>query len=300
VPQRLFLSGGASIMPYTAQFFAEKLSVPVEYFNPFRNVQIDPAVNLEELARVAHSLGEVVGLGLRNLANCPVEMNLMPDSTLRWRAFNEKKPYFMATIFLLALVAGAIGFLFQKLATAKEKEHDDLEPQVAVIQDKGAKMKQAYDRLQHTQDEANQICNWMEGRYYWGDILTELRSSLIRSEDAVRKKYAAQKPGMEAGIWIEQMTPAAVAPAASADNGAAQPPPGQANSITLVCRAVDLTQMDPAADNTEIVYAVERELKACPMFDPKLVQSSAQISQMDSNGTFTFNITLVPQNPLKL
>ena len=42
-PQRLFLSGGASIMPYTAQFFAEKLNVPVEYFNPFRNVQIDPA-----------------------------------------------------------------------------------------------------------------------------------------------------------------------------------------------------------------------------------------------------------------
>ncbi|HWH70670.1 MAG TPA: type IV pilus assembly protein PilM, partial [Candidatus Sulfotelmatobacter sp.] len=70
-PARLFLSGGASIMPYTAQFFAEKLNVPVEYFNPLRNVQIDPAINLEELARVAHSLGEVVGLGLRNLATCP-------------------------------------------------------------------------------------------------------------------------------------------------------------------------------------------------------------------------------------
>ena len=71
---------------------------PVEYFNPFRNVQIDPSVSLEELARVAHSLGEVVGLGLRNLANCPVEMNLMPESTLRWQAFNEKKPYFIATV----------------------------------------------------------------------------------------------------------------------------------------------------------------------------------------------------------
>ena len=52
----------------TAQFFAEKLNVPVEYFNPLRNVQIDPAINLEELAKVAHSMGEVVGLGLRNLA----------------------------------------------------------------------------------------------------------------------------------------------------------------------------------------------------------------------------------------
>ena len=30
-PQRLFLSGGASVMPYTAQFFAEKLNVPVTF-----------------------------------------------------------------------------------------------------------------------------------------------------------------------------------------------------------------------------------------------------------------------------
>src|ERR1043165_10103369 len=55
-PQRLFLAGGASIMPYTAQFFAEKLNIPVEYFNALRNVQIDPALNLEDLARVAHMM----------------------------------------------------------------------------------------------------------------------------------------------------------------------------------------------------------------------------------------------------
>src|SRR5579872_7283261 len=118
-PQRLFLSGGASIMPYTAQFFAEKLNLPVDYFNPFRNIEIDPSVNLESLARVAHSLAEVVGLGLRNLANCPVEMNLMPESTVRWRTFNEKKPYFTATVFSLVAVAFAVGFLFEKLAKSK-------------------------------------------------------------------------------------------------------------------------------------------------------------------------------------
>src|SRR5882672_3952499 len=115
-PQRLFLSGGASLMPYTAQFFAEKLNVPVEYFNPFRNVDIDPSVNLEELARVAHSLGEVVGLGLRNLAHCPVELNLMPESTLSWVQFNQKKPYFIATVFSLVLVVFASSLLFKKLA----------------------------------------------------------------------------------------------------------------------------------------------------------------------------------------
>jgi outer membrane murein-binding lipoprotein Lpp len=299
-PQRVFLSGGAAIMPYTAQFFAEKLNVPVEYFNPFRNVQIDPSVNLEELARVAHSLGEVVGLGLRNLANCPVEMNLMPESTLRWRAFNEKKPYFLATIFLLALVAGAIGFLFQELASAKEKESSDLDPQVASIQSKVDRMGQAYKRLQDTLGEANQITTWMEDRYYWGNVFSELRRVLIRSEDEIKKKYSVQKPGMEAGIWVEQMTlgaeAASTTPAAGGTSGAT---PDQNAGITLVCRAVDLSGVDSAANN-EIVYAVERELKNAPVFDPKTVQPSPQLSPVDANGTFTFTITVSPQNPLKL
>ncbi len=204
-PARLFLSGGASIMPYTAQFFAEKLNVPVEYFNPFRNVQIAPAVNLEELSRVAHGLGEVVGLGLRNLANCPVEMNLMPESTLRWQALNQKKPYLVATVFSLVAVLFAIGFLFDKLAVNKEKESDRLTPKVTELSVKADKFKQAYGRLQKSKAEAEQVTDWMQARFYWGDFLSEMRRALIRSEDGIKKKMSAQKPGLEVGIWVEQM-----------------------------------------------------------------------------------------------
>src|SRR3984957_18727468 len=251
-PQRLFLSGGAAIMPYTAQFFAEKLNVPVEYFNPFRNVQIDPSVDLEELSRAAHSVGEVVGLGLRNLANCPVELNLMPDSTLRWQAFNQKKPYFIATVFSLVLVTFAVGFLFQKLAESKEKEIADLDPVVQEQQQKSQEFTRAMDRLNAIQTKANQITTWMEDRYYWGDVLGELRASLIRSENDIKKKLSAQKPNIEAGIWIEQMTSlgnpqtSADATAAPADNGA--PPSDIAiSTIALVCRAVDLST--PSGDS---------------------------------------------------
>src|SRR5437870_9701150 len=101
-PQRLFLAGGASLMPYTAEFFSEKLNLTpesVEYFNPFRNVQLDPELNREELAKVAHGLGEVVGLGLRNVAHCPVELNLMPKSSLKRQEFNQKKPFLIAAVF---------------------------------------------------------------------------------------------------------------------------------------------------------------------------------------------------------
>jgi type IV pilus assembly protein PilM len=90
-PQRLFLSGGAAIMPYTAQFFADKLNLPVDYFNPFRNIEIDPALDLEELSKCAHSFGEVVGLGLRDLSHCPVEMNLIPKHLVQRKQFGLKK-----------------------------------------------------------------------------------------------------------------------------------------------------------------------------------------------------------------
>jgi type IV pilus assembly protein PilM len=329
-PQRLFLSGGASIMPYTAQFFAEKLNVPVEYFNPFRNVQIDPSVNLEELSRVAHSMGEVVGLGLRNLANCPVEMNLMPESTLRWQSFNQKKPYLIATVFSVVLVLFAIGFLFQKLAVNKENEVANLEPRVQELNTKSDRFKQAYGKLQKAQKEADQVTTWLQQRYYWGDFLADLRQALMRSEDDIKKKLSPQKPNVEAGIWIEQMTADASLGAAAA-GAAATPPPMQmdfrnrarnpwapgdqamnpapvapppdagqsssanTNGITIICRAVSLTSVDPAA-NSAIAYAVESEIKNSPFVDPKATSLVGNIVPDDVTGTFTFTLNVAPTN----
>ena len=204
-PQRLFLSGGASVMPYTAQFFAEKLNVPVEYFNPLRNIQLDPAINLEELARVAHSLGEVVGLGLRNLAHCPVELNLMPESTLRWQSFNQKKPYFIATVFSLVAVVAAMGFLFDKLAGVKTEVLKPVEEDVAREERKEVQFKKAYheDRAK-AQQEVDQLVGWMDDRYYWARVLSELRRVLIRVEQTTKTKLRT-----DAGVWVDQVLTAA-------------------------------------------------------------------------------------------
>ena len=198
-PQRLFLAGGASVMPYTAQFFAEKLNVPVEYFNPFRNVQIDPAVNLEELARVAHSMGEIVGLGLRNLANCPVELNLMPESTLRWQSFNQKKPYFIFSVLSLVLVVAATGWLFSKLADVKMQEYETINPQVQQLQGREQQFKKAYGGLKKATNDVDQLTLWMEDRYYWADTLVELRRIFANVEKGTKVKL-----GADTGVWIEQ------------------------------------------------------------------------------------------------
>jgi type IV pilus assembly protein PilM len=298
-PQRLFLAGGASIMPYTAQFFAEKLNVPVEYFNPFRNVQIDPSVNLEALARVAHSLAEVVGLGLRNLANCPVEMNLMPESTLRWRNFNEKKPYLMCTVFVLVLVGFAVGFLFQQLAQQKVTELAKIQPQLDSANAQVQQLHRALQDLSNTRKEADRIASLIQARYYWGGVLSDMRQSLIRAESDIQKKLATQKPGVEAGIWVQAMTtiggssiPGAAGQAGGMPTGSIQ----TTNNMFLTCRAVSLASVDPSADS-DMAYMVQNEFQACQDFDPKGTTLQGTVSQPDPDGTFTFGVNVTLLNP---
>ena len=95
-PKQLLLSGGTSVIPYMDHFFKEKMEIEVEYFNPFKNVAIQ--VPPQELEKIAHSMGEVVGLGLRMVTECPVEVNLLPPSVSKRQQFMSKIPYFAASL----------------------------------------------------------------------------------------------------------------------------------------------------------------------------------------------------------
>lgn len=197
-PQRLFLAGGASVMPYTAQFFAEKLNVPVDYFNPLRNVQIDPSINLEELARVAHSLGEVVGVALRNLAKCPVELNLMPKSSLKKQQFSQKQPYFIAALCSLVLVALAIGWFSYRMTADKQAALGVVTAKLVPLQAKQRQLAEVTSQIAGAKKQIQEFSSLIEAKLYWVELLGELRRIFQETEERTRR------PGIETGIWIEE------------------------------------------------------------------------------------------------
>src|SRR5207237_5316844 len=82
-PERIFLCGGTAGMPYMREFFNEKLQLPVEFFNPLRNVAAAEPAPVADLPRSGHLLGEVVGLALRSVSSCPMELNLLPRNVVR-------------------------------------------------------------------------------------------------------------------------------------------------------------------------------------------------------------------------
>jgi type IV pilus assembly protein PilM len=339
-PDRVFLSGGATSMPYTAQFFSEKLNLPVEYFNPLRNLQIAPDLNREELAKVAHSLGEVVGLGLRNLAHCPVELNLMPKSSLKRREFAQKKPYLAAAVFCLILIVFAAYLFYNQVADAKSAALEKLQPELQKRTGDDQKLKTALNAMNQVKAEAEQLAEGLNDRAYWAKLLTVFRTALMTVEEKKEKEFSEKT-----GVWIERFipivppgtlsvpldpvvmqavaphnpnatageTPAAAAPAtppvgrktrggaAAAAQAAAASTGNEVQTIFLTCRSVNLNRIKADA-HTIIAEAVAEELRAqTNYFNPDGTKVVGEITGVDStNLTFTFNVTVKLARPAKL
>jgi hypothetical protein len=70
-------------------------------------------------------------------------------------------------------------------------------------------------------------------------------------------------------------------------------------TVKLLFRAINLTPVAPAA-NTELAFAVLRELQASPHADPAETQFEGNLNPDDQTGTFTFGIQFKLKRPLKI
>lgn len=328
-PVRVFLCGGGSIMPYAGQFFQEKLSLPVDFFNPFRSVEIGPEINVEELERVAQCFGEVVGLGLRNIAQCPVELNLVPKASLARQEFNSKKPYLLASAFALSLGVWAFGMFSQRTSVVYQEGAAKIDETLAPLNSTKESLEREEAKLKKLADEAKQLGEWMENRVYWADILGEMRRVLVETERASKVKL-----GADVGVWIDKLYSTEPAPefAAAAEEDSPRPrfmmdpilakryglkvtggdgaegesaegakktaaSTNEVAVLNLTIRAVNLR----AKANGELAYEVERNMKSSPLFDEKETQLSGTLDQVeDSAVSFTFPLKVKLKRPIKL
>jgi len=328
-PERLFLSGGASVMPYTAQFFAEKLNLPVDYFNPLRNIELDPGLDLEDLSKYAHAMGEVVGLALRDLAHCPVELNLMPKSSIQRQEFAQKKPYLVAAMMGVGLatlmVALAEGKIAEVLSAKKEDVHRTLEQMTK----KSQQLKLAMDTRTKLNKEAEGMMELSESHFYWMKILAEVRQVMMEAEAGAQAKLAGANNGtsVDVGVWVDDFelelppgspyTPDDSAPGGNQPSyggryGRNPPPRGgrgapaargpvagtgqEISDIDLICKGVDRRMISPSA-NSDLAYAVKQGLTNSASFSDAML---GPLDEKKETNLFSFTLTVHLRHPYKL
>lgn len=176
-PEKLYLAGGSSVMEYMPRFFEEKLKLPVEYLNPFQIVSVSEALQ-EPLAELAHLYSEVIGLGLRNVGVCPVEVSLVPDSLRRERIAKQKDPYFYASAFALLLCLGMTYWSFSKQYATVHQDEIRASGEVRKTELATKQVDSAYRKLNSAVGDFQQTLDMLKERDFWPDLFNKVQAAV--------------------------------------------------------------------------------------------------------------------------
>jgi len=209
-PKRVFLTGGSSQLPYLDLFIADKLSLPIAYFNPMRNVNLSPSINMTELQQNNCYMAEMVGLALRATGSCPAEVILDPPTVAAHAEKRRKRPYFVGALAAWVLLFVCMGLYFYQqitVAQARAKELDDKTENLKPITPQIATLAKEQDTLQQILKSAVDLGAQRDA---WARVLAALNSKIPE------------------GVWVTELIPVSNPPA-----GASAPhlPPTQPGGV---------------------------------------------------------------------
>lgn len=177
-PARVYLCGGSVGMPYMREFFTEKLQLPIEFFNPLRNVSVSNGVNLDDASKSARVLGELVGLALRSVGSCPMELNLRPASVERAQRLAQKRPYLiMAAVCVLLSLAGW-WLYFMRAADVENTVTSQLQEKIAPLKQFENQIDAARKDIASAQATAAPYINAVDDRDFWVRAIDDFNARL--------------------------------------------------------------------------------------------------------------------------
>lgn len=173
-PKRVFLAGGGSGAGYIAEFFAEKLKLPVEIYNGLRGVQTDRGVSVEAAQADAPAMGELVGLALRGMGSCPCEIELVPRALASSRDAARRAP---ALVLAGLCVLGALGagiFWFNRADEVIKTRAGALTKESAQLSDLANQIRQLDARQEELRQRSAQLEQAVTDRSWWAHLLNDL------------------------------------------------------------------------------------------------------------------------------
>ncbi len=299
-PDRIFLCGGAVGMPYMREFFHEKFQLPIEFFNPLRNVAVSEAASASGVAHSAHLLGELVGLALRSVTVCPMELSLLPASVVRRQELERRRPFFIAAAacVVLAMLGWSIYYTRAAQVTRETAE---------LIQQKNASMRGAETQLDKLKKQitsldsvATPLISATNERDFWPQILDDLNARLPEADIWITE-LGATSSGKLLGAGDKRAGETAPATAPPASGPATKTAAASTKSIDgVLVRGLYLYN----PKQQEIVVDYLRNLASSPFFvvDPKTPERVIKLNSVpnDTDWAFPYELQLTLRKPVKL
>lgn len=177
-PSLLLLAGGTAVIPHTDSFLKEKLKVEVDYLNPFINVPVSKDISADEIGRHAHELPQLVGLGLRQVMSCPIEINLLPPKVVQEKAFRRKQPVLVLAGLVLSLLVAVWGAYYSRMAGVAKAHDGAVSQRVAELETFERPLVATERNIAEIHDKVEQIQKVVDQRALWLEVMREIQTAL--------------------------------------------------------------------------------------------------------------------------
>lgn len=303
-PKRVLLSGGSSIIPYADHFFKEKMDMEVEYFNPFKNVPIQ--VPPEDLEKVAHNMGETVGLGLRLVGDCPIEVNLVPPSVARQRQFVKKIPYFAISMVGILLIVLCWWLYFWKTTGKRIGHRDEVAKEVADLSKVQSEIDVANKLMGEVQMRSKQLQLVIDARYFWVQFFSDLHSrvpanvwitQLIPMSDGTHLNYSGTAPVTALPAIRGRVRLSILSGGPASDAGGASSPTAGKGINEFEIKGLCLN--DPSGDVEKAYKPIEdfrKNLLSSPYIAEATTRELSPLEPLD--WTFSFGLSIRLKKPI--
>jgi len=295
-PERVFLCGETASAPYMREFFHEKLQIPIEFFNPLRNVAVAHSAPVKELTLSAHLLGELVGLALRSVSACPMELNLRSAVVLRRQALERRRPFFMMAAAAVVLALLGWGFYYTRAAQVARFGVEKIGKINAPMHAAEAKIEKLRKQAASLDVVGGPLATAINDRFFWLEILEDLNARLPK-EDIWITELVPMSGGKPVGV--DEKRAAEIAPPAVVAKSTTKGQAGSAAIDGLLLRGLYL--FNPKQQ--EVVVDYFRNLVRSPFFniDPK---NQARVIKStipnDTEWAFPYELRLDLKKPVKL
>ncbi len=299
-PERVFLCGGSASTPYMREFFHEKLQLPVEFFNPLRNVAVADSAPVGTIAHSAHLLGELVGLALRTATTCPMELTLRPANVVRRQELERRRPFFIlaAACFILALIGW--GTYYKRAAHVTQRSTERVQEKIDTMRAAEAQLDKLRKQAVSLDSLATPIITAINDRSFWVEIIEDLNARLPK-EDIWITELVGTSGGKPIGV--DERRSAQLGPSPTPATPSARSTTKAAPTVPLMDGILVRGLYLFNAKQQEVVVDYFKNLVASPFFNLDAKNQARYIKPSTPNNTewaYAYELRLDLRKPLPL
>jgi len=244
----------------------------------------------------------VVGLALRSVSSCPMELNLLPGSVVRKQALDRRRPFFImaAACFILTLLGWSA--YYARAAHVTRLSMQVLQQKIDIMRTAETRLDSLKKQVASLDSVATPLIAAINDRSFWPQILEELNARLPEGNIWITK-LAATSGGKLVGVSEQEKGIVEIAPSPP-------PPAGKPGTKTVspsgpVIDGINvrgLYMFNPKQQ--EIVVDYFRNLAGSPFFNinpnrPESVIKSTSVPN-DTEWAFPYELQLDLRKPVKL